>query len=192
MRSINAVSSPRHYCVRRVCACLHAILFLAICSLHFPTDQERVVICRFYTPRPKGFTVLYNWIVPVDAHSCRLITHTVDTQPLPGFVKWLVALRPRWFDHLVLSAVFDGDLVCILLGHGTGCISGLLRAFVWPLSTAGEHHVHYAKLTQSAFHADKAHVLLLMISVALLALVGFAHASAFSAISGSCFHNSDK
>ncbi|KAK9840097.1 hypothetical protein WJX74_003218 [Apatococcus lobatus] len=81
--------------------------------------KQRVSFCppgyvEFYTPRPKGFTVLYNWIVPVDAHSCRLITHTVDTQPLPGFVKWLVALRPRWVDHLVLSAVFDGDLAYLV------------------------------------------------------------------------------
>ena len=102
--------------------CIHIasptlLLALSPCSLIQPHRSRASVECRFYTPRPKGFTVLYNWIVPVNAKSCRLITHTVDTQPLPGFVKWLVALRPRWFDHLVLSAVFDGDLVRNHLDH---------------------------------------------------------------------------
>ncbi|KAK9814221.1 hypothetical protein WJX72_002503 [[Myrmecia] bisecta] len=65
---------------------------------------------EYYTPKEKGFNSLWFYCVPLDEHSTRVITHSIIAQPLPGVVKKLLALRPRWIDHLVLNEVFDGDL----------------------------------------------------------------------------------
>ena len=60
--------------------------------------------------KTKGFTSALFWVVPLDDLHSRIIHHAVSNVPVPRFLSWLAARRPRWLDHLLINEIFDGDM----------------------------------------------------------------------------------
>ncbi|KAI8475277.1 MAG: Rieske-domain-containing protein [Monoraphidium minutum] len=85
------------------------------------------------------FTALWFHITPLDDNATLVINHGVSTRPLlvPAPLLKLLALRPAWLDHLVLSEVFDGDLPNLIKGayhskQGDPLGHGWARAYFLP------------------------------------------------------------
>lgn len=76
-------------------------------------------LIRFYTPRDMGlFSILYFYMVPVDANTTRMITNSLvklpqQLEPFTAVLTSLLNSPLKSLAHLLLLEVFDGDIVLV-------------------------------------------------------------------------------
>lgn len=76
-------------------------------------------LIRFYTPRDMGlFSILYFYMVPVDANTTRMITNSLvklpqQLEPFTGLIASLLNSPLKSLAHLLLLEIFDGDIVLV-------------------------------------------------------------------------------
>ena len=91
-----------------LCCLLLDLTFSADCcglDRQCHADMTGLLQCRYVTPNEGKPSTVWFYITPLDQHTCRVFSHSVGCDPLPIPISWLLALRPRWLDHLVLNQV---------------------------------------------------------------------------------------
>ncbi|GMH40215.1 hypothetical protein BSKO_08119 [Bryopsis sp. KO-2023] len=93
-------------------------------------------LIRFLTPRDMGmFSLLYFYMVPIDANTTRLITNGL-VKPFPAMLSKFLDSPLKSFMHLLLMEVFDGDTVLVYKQNRNTKLSGtsdqLLRRYYLP------------------------------------------------------------
>lgn len=78
------------------------------------SEVQMPTCARFDIQAPKLRTFLLTWMRPVDWDDCVMFSTFVSVKPR-RILKWLLHLRPRWWEHTIANLILDGDAMLL---HG--------------------------------------------------------------------------